>query len=630
MRKCGTAVWLIGTVVLLAQLCAAEDTSGSFRYLLGADCSADSHWTSPSFDDHAWETRESGEWPRPAYPWDGVICARMVVSISPGAVAPLAMGEINKNNLGSASEVYVNGVRVGGRGKFPPDPSAIWNGRRSLYPLAAGIVPSGSTTALVAVRLWITPAAALRPANETSFLIDRADVVSMAQTAESASYLLFWLLVCSFYIFAILLGAGLLFFRRISGDRDLELFGYMLICSGAYILWNTLTSSGYLIISQRQWDLVYGPLQFLSPFASLFFLWRFFEIPSRLIKYPAYAGCAVMAAANFAQYWFYSPSPVVPALLIVANYTYAFFGIIAIGACLWAMNKRPGKRVLAFALALVPAASILTTFFEQIPPLPVGPIHIGALPLTTLVVYVVIAAILARSAWKNWRGGSSLRKEMDAAREVQQQLVGTMPETPGFSVRTAYLPAAQVGGDFFRITPLASGGLLLIIGDVSGKGLRAAMTVSAIMGALRAISSESPGTILTLLNHALDGQLRDGFVTCCVVRFNARGEARIANAGQLPPYIAGREMELPPTLPLGIVPGTVYSETTFQLPPGERFTVLSDGVVEARDADGQFFGFERTAELSNDTADHIARTAQKYGQEDDITVVTIALLRGLA
>jgi hypothetical protein len=627
MRKCSSAVWLIGAIVLLARLCAAQDPSGSFRYLLGADCAQDSRWTSPSFDDHLWPAREYGEWPKSAYPWDGFTCARFVVSI-PTETAPLALSEINKGNLGSAEEVYVNGVRVGGRGRFPSDAHAIWNGRQVVYPLAAGIIPPGSTTALVAVRLWVTPAAALRPTNDTRFVIDRADVVHTAQSGESASYLLIWLLACSFYIFAILLGAGLLLFRRISGERDLELFGYMLICTGAYILWNALTNSGYLIISQRPWDLVYGPLLFLSPFSSLFFLWRFFEIPSRLSKYLAYAGCAVMAMAAFLEYWFYSPSFLVPALQQISYGANAFYGIIAIGAYLWAMRNRPGKRVLAFALALVPAASILTTLFH-IPPLPLGIITIGALPLTTLVVYIVIAGILARGAWKNWRGGSSLRKEMDAAREVQQLLVGTIPETPGFAVRAAYLPAAQVGGDFYRITPLASGGLLLIIGDVSGKGLAAAMTVSAIMGALRTIASESPGTILTLLNHALDGQLSGGFVTCCIARVNARGEARIANAGHLPPYIAGREMELPATLPLGIISGAVYNETTFQLAPGERITVLSDGVVEARDADGQFFGFERTAALSGDTADHIARTASKYGQEDDITVVTVAFLRGL-
>jgi len=160
---------------------------------------------------------------------------------------------------------------------------------------------------------------------------------------------------------------------------------------------------------------------------------------------------------------------------------------------------------------------------------------------------------------------------------------------------------------------------------VSGKGLPAAMTVSAVIGALHSTPPVSPAWILNALNSGLAGQLHGGFVTCCAARIQSNGIVTIANAGHLSPYRNGVEVELEAGLPLGILPGAEYRESEFVLQPNESITFLSDGVVEARSKSGELFGFERTLHLSKSGAAAIAQAAKDFGQEDDITVLSIFL-----
>jgi hypothetical protein len=385
------------------------------------------------------------------------------------------------------------------------------------------------------------------------------------------------------------------------------------------------TSDGHLALTQRHWDLLFGPSQFLAPFAAVLFSWNFYGIPSRFWKYAAYAGVVLMAVCAFAVDWFYRPYAFLPVLFHIEYGANAAFGLIIIGGDLWAMFNRPSKRLLAVVTALAPAASILSTLFG-LPPIHFGATRISPLGFTMLICGLVIASILVRRTWKTWREGAVLRVELEAAREMQQALVTAVPETPGFAVRAVYAPAAQVGGDFYRVVPARDGGLLLVVGDVSGKGLPAAMTVSALMGALRTITNENPATILGELNRSLAGQLRGGFVTCCVARIGADGDGLIANAGHLAPYADGCELEVANGLPLGIVPEVSYSDTAFAMKPGGRLTFLSDGVIEARNSTGELFGFERTAALATGSADDVAKAAQAFGQEDDITVLTLAFV----
>jgi hypothetical protein len=217
--------------------------------------------------------------------------------------------------------------------------------------------------------------------------------------------------------------------------------------------------------------------------------------------------------------------------------------------------------------------------------------------------------------------------EMASAREIQQYLIPEhLPETPGLAVESAYHPSREVGGDFFQVLPDArDGGTLIVVGDVAGKGLRAGMLAALIVGAIRTAFkfTNKPGEILALLNERLQGR---GLVTCMALRIDRDGSAELANAGHLPPYINGKEMAVEGTLPLGALPGIAFRTMRFELAAGEAMLLVSDGVVEARNAAGELFGFERTREISGQSAERIAEAAQQFGQEDDITVLTLSLV----
>jgi phosphoserine phosphatase RsbU/P len=183
-------------------------------------------------------------------------------------------------------------------------------------------------------------------------------------------------------------------------------------------------------------------------------------------------------------------------------------------------------------------------------------------------------------------------------------------------------PARQVGGDFFRIIPEAHGSVLLVVGDVSGKGLKAAMTVSTIMGALRGCGSRGPAEILAYLNRVLYGQV-SGFVTCCATLIVSDGTMIHANAGNPAPYRNGEEMTVDSGVPLGILAENSFAETRYQIAPGDRLTFVSDGVVEATNPNGELYGFARTQVISNQPAHSIAHSAREFGQQDDITVLSV-------
>jgi hypothetical protein len=231
----------------------------------------------------------------------------------------------------------------------------------------------------------------------------------------------------------------------------------------------------------------------------------------------------------------------------------------------------------------------------------------------------------------NTEGARQLRAEteLEAARAVQQVLIpDEIPSVPGFKIESVYRPAGQVGGDFFQILPMTGGGVLVVIGDVSGKGMPAAMTVSLLVGTVRTLAhfTQSPATILAAMNQRMLGRSQGGFTTCLVLRVDADGALTVANAGHIAPYITGKELPLENGLPLGLSADSTYAEFTFQLPKSQQLTLLTDGVVEAREKTGALFGFERTAALSNQPAEAIAAAAQKFGQDDDITVLTLARL----
>ncbi len=243
---------------------------------------------------------------------------------------------------------------------------------------------------------------------------------------------------------------------------------------------------------------------------------------------------------------------------------------------------------------------------------------------------VGMLAILIYRFTRTRRHEEAFEREREAARTVQQVLIPEqVPATPGFEIHSVYKPFGEVGGDFFQVLPQRDGSVLIAVGDVSGKGLPAAMTVSLLVGTLRTLAhyTQSPGEILAAMNQRMIGRNNGGFTTCLVLRVDANGHITAANAGHIAPYIKGKELPLDNGLPLGLSEITAYSESSHFLHPGEQLTLITDGVLEARNhATGELYGFERTSAISTQSAEEIARTAQAFGQDDDITVLTLALL----
>jgi sigma-B regulation protein RsbU (phosphoserine phosphatase) len=253
-----------------------------------------------------------------------------------------------------------------------------------------------------------------------------------------------------------------------------------------------------------------------------------------------------------------------------------------------------------------------------------GPVPLHFAAIADFVGMLVIVTIIFARFLRIHRDRERASSELAAARSVQELMIPQeRMKTPGFEVDSIYNPANEVGGDFFHVES-ADGGLLVVIGDVAGKGLKAAMNVSMLMGALRRTPDRSPAKILQSLNRVLVDS--DSFTTCQAAWFGPNGELVVANAGHLPPYLNTQEVRLPGGLPLGVLNDITYEEVRLYLHPGDRLLMMSDGVVEARHSTGELFGFDRVHNLSNQTAFYIADAAREFGQEDDITVLTVRRL----
>ena len=258
--------------------------------------------------------------------------------------------------------------------------------------------------------------------------------------------------------------------------------------------------------------------------------------------------------------------------------------------------------------------------------LPAGPFAIQLNYLSGILSTLSLALIMLLRSTRMSRRQAILEGELAAAQQVQQVLLPEHVEAvPGFAVESVYQPAQQVGGDFFQILPAGEAGLLVVVGDVAGKGLPAAMLVSVLVGAIRGVAeyTHDPAELLASLNERLVGRGGASFSTALVAHVAANGAVNVANAGHLSPYLDGREVELPGALPLGVMYGAIYETSQFHLAPGSRLTFYSDGVIEAQNQQGELFGFDRAKAISTQPAAEIARAAQQFGQEDDITVVTI-------
>jgi hypothetical protein len=255
-------------------------------------------------------------------------------------------------------------------------------------------------------------------------------------------------------------------------------------------------------------------------------------------------------------------------------------------------------------------------------------VRVGLGDIAELLLAALLVLLLLRRLLVSLENQRRMALDVKQAQEVQQVILPPARMTlPGLEIESEYRPALEVGGDFFQIIPHPTDGSLLIVaGDVAGKGLRSGMLVALLVGAIRSTVdwSADPVVVLRALNNRLLGR-GDAQATCLALRIDADGEATLTNAGHLPPYLNGEPLAMEGALPLGMLAGTVFSVMNFKLAEGDRLLLLSDGIAEARDADGRLFGFERVAQLlqSHPSTAELASAAQRFGQQDDISVISV-------
>jgi serine phosphatase RsbU (regulator of sigma subunit)/anti-sigma regulatory factor (Ser/Thr protein kinase) len=233
-------------------------------------------------------------------------------------------------------------------------------------------------------------------------------------------------------------------------------------------------------------------------------------------------------------------------------------------------------------------------------------------------------------------------QELEVARLIQQNfLPKELPDLRGWRIAAYYRPAREVGGDFYDVIPLPDGRVAFVVGDVTDKGVPAALVMSATRSVLRASAPRliEPGAVLERVNELLCPDMpAKMFVTCLYgVLDPATGHLRFANAGHDLPYVktAGGVEELRARgMPLGLMPGMAYEEKETVLQPGESVLLHSDGIVEAHDPDRAMFGFPRLKETVAENAggqaliDRVIAELESFTgagaeQEDDITMVTL-------
>ncbi len=248
--------------------------------------------------------------------------------------------------------------------------------------------------------------------------------------------------------------------------------------------------------------------------------------------------------------------------------------------------------------------------------------------MSTMISLLIVTAMASRRFLLAERRKVQWELEVQQARELQQVIIPhELPQVAGLQIESDYRPSREVGGDFFQIIPnRKDGSVLVAVGDVTGKGLRAGMLVALIVGAFDAAAREDPTPehLLATLNDRLC-ERAFATATCLVMRITADGYTSIANAGHLPPYLNGHELAMEGALPLGTMAGLDYTMTHVQLQQGDSLVLLTDGVVEATDEHGHLLGFDRVGAMiaGNASVREVADAAAAFGQEDDILVLGV-------
>jgi len=266
--------------------------------------------------------------------------------------------------------------------------------------------------------------------------------------------------------------------------------------------------------------------------------------------------------------------------------------------------------------------------------------------LATQTAPAVRVAQLVRQQQQEAKERERIEQELKVARLIQQTLLPkTLPELPGYEVAAYYQPAREVGGDFYDFLDLEDGRFGLVVGDVTDKGVPAALVMATTRTMLRAAAQrlDTPGEVLRRVNDVLVQEIPPNMFVTCLYAILDRESGRLvyANAGHDLPYRrrAGRsdgaEELRARGMPLGLMPGMGYEEKEIVLERGESVLFYSDGLVEAHDPRREMFGFPRLqglvgaqrsggSPLISFLLSELRRfTGEDWEQEDDITLVTL-------
>lgn len=616
---------------------------GAWQFHLGDDM----RWAQTSFDDSGWEKILTDDtWGDQGHPsYTGFAWYRRHIDIHPTS------GESGEYSVfiqdaQDAYEVYWNGELIGRYGKLPPHASWYYSTFPQAFPLR------GSAIGVLAVRVWKAPLDMFDPAtNGGIYLPQVGDPSTVALQVGSIEWQIirgdlfdYGLIMLRAFIALLCL---VLWYR----NRKEYLFIWVAVYTAAPIavdIINRLFRIPFPWNVARALNQPIYALYHVSMWFLLVWLLRLHE-NFRLVRWTKVLGCIAMGAGiadgllaffwAWATLWMQWANGLLDASIVVVQLFP--FVVIALGLRQKQEASRWAVAVGALALQLIYTIEDTSalgqrfthwSFFDFIihPLFVIQGVYFYPEKVVSLILFAAILYAVYRYALEQQARQSVMERELQSAREIQQVLVpNTLPAVEGYAITSAYQPAMEVGGDFFQIIPNDDGSTIVALGDVSGKGLKAGMNVSMIVGVLRAeAGSTNPAEILGALNRCLAGRMAGGFATGMIFRIDSDGTVTFANAGHLPPYLNGQEYQLDASLPLGLIPYSDYSEEKLQLKPGDQLSVYTDGLLEATNPAGELFGFERMKTLfaKQPTAQEAMKAAIDFGQEDDITVLTITRL----
>jgi hypothetical protein len=546
------------------------------------------------------------------------------------------------NDFDDAYQVYANGHHVGSFGDFTPHDVKPYSARAISF-LLPPVGPDG--TLELALRFYMTGGTFFQSTDAGGMhqppAIGLASTIHLLQSADDDANLHYYLGTL-FQCVLFLLLAPLALWAWLKNRRDRTylwlflalMFTFQRILTIVFLDLSSAVSLG----TGNVW--VSGLLGSFALLVWAMFWWHWFGLQGkRWIPRTAWILTAAEILAQEATRLPTANINLVPHTWLAFFNTASAVLLAALGVLLLIILIEGFRRDRVAALvAVVPILLIEFASFapfllgnfgisNQFYPFSIG-ISTGAIAsiLMILVIGILVMRRFLRSQVRHELTRQAIAQDLEQAQQLQQRVL--VPEdihSRFFNIETAYHPAQTVGGDFFQTITKPDGSLLLVIGDVSGKGVSAAMLVAVIVGAIRNQSEYTfdPAAMLATLNRRLVGRSGGHFATCLAAEIHPDGHMYIANAGHLPPYLNGKEMDIEGSLPLGAVAEVEYPTQPFILRPGDRLTFMTDGVVEATNLSKELFGFDRTRDISGQPAITIADRAQAFGQTDDITVLQV-------